>query len=89
MGRGSKRSIIVLDKQLTGRRHRTKGIIVRREEIKVESELRSADAVCLSGEVEIVYVVFRRRGRFERELVVVFLEGLGLSSSDHCSARGE
>ena len=65
-----------MGEQLAGRRYGTKGIIVRREKVKVEAEFRSADAVCLSGEVEVVDVVFGGGGQVERGLL--FLERLSL-----------
>lgn len=84
--------MIVLDKQLAGGRNgRAKRVIVRREEVKIEAEFRSAYAVSLGGEAEVVDVVFGGGGGVEGELVL--LERLhlrfGLGGGDHDSPCGD
>ena len=87
--RGGKRRVIVLGKQLAGGRRGTKWITIR-EEVKVKAEFRSADAVCLSGEVEVVDVVFRGGGGRGVEHGQLFLASLSLlSGGDHDSACGD
>ena len=80
MGRGGRRDVIVLYKQLAGGGHGAKGVVVVREEVKVEAELCSADAVCLCGEGGVVDVVLRGGGGVERELEL--LERLCLCGGD-------
>ena len=92
--RGGKRRVVVLGEQLTGGRCRAKGIIVIREGVKVEAKFCSADAVCLSGEVEVVDVVFGGGGGsrgVEHELLFLGCLSLRfcLSGGDHYSSCGD
>ena len=77
-----------MDEQLTGRRHGSKRVIVRRERVKVEPKLCSADAVCLSDEREVVDVVFGRGWGYGGLAGELLFRSSSSSSGDHCGSSG-
>ena len=81
--RGGERGTVVLEKQLAGGRYRAEGVVVRREGVKVEAGLCSADAIRLCRWAKVVDIVFG--GRVECELECMGVD-LCLGSSDHGSA---
>jgi hypothetical protein len=51
--------MVILEKQVTGRWHGTKRVILRRERVEIEPNFRPAYAGRLGSKTEVVDVIFR------------------------------